>query len=140
MIPRRVGLTPGNMEPKSAVLPTAPVELPAPPVDLGAEFKIEGQEPAAVQQPAERFVLKPLPATPAIPFAAATRVAAQTGNPTPEIILSQLKVLTTIQPDHIGGQSSTRDFFVKRELAVSVCGYLLLTPKGLTYLADFGLL
>ena len=139
MIPRRVGLTPGNMDPATAVLPQALQPEAAPPqVELGAAFNIEGQEP--VEQPTgPHFVLRPPAPSPVVFTPPAPALTAAPGRINPADILAQLQQMKTVQPESKAG-SPVREFVITRGMAVRVEGCILLTPKGVSYLADFGLL
>jgi len=140
MIPRRVGLTPGNMDPATAVLPQALQPEAAPPqVELGAAFNIEGQEP--VEQPTgPHFVLRPPAPSPVVFTPPAPALTAAPGRINPADILAQLQQMRTVLKENTAVASTVREFVITRGMAVRVEGCILLTPKGVSYLADFGLL
>ena len=134
MIPQRVGFVPG-MVTGGAQDQQAPALFQVEPAASNAEKQVAGME-------AQKFVLQPLPvsqvsnlASTGIP--AGSQVAAAHFDPA--MILGQLQQMKTLLPES-KESSSLREFIIRRGMAVRAEGCLLLTPKGVSYLADFGLL
>ena len=48
--------------------------------------------------------------------------------------------MRTVLKENTAVASTVREFVITRGMAVRVEGCILLTPKGVSYLADFGLL
>jgi len=58
----------------------------------------------------------------------------------PAALLATLQSLITAIPDSRIQNPVARDALVKRGLAAQSSGFNVVTPKGITYLVDFGLL
>lgn len=136
MIPRRMGLTPGNMDPETAVLPT----LPSTPEANPQAFQLEQPSVTlpATPDPAgdsgQRFVLSPASS------AAPANVPKITPPRDPAVILDQLQQLRTLT--HVSNlrHPELREFFRAREMATGAENHMVIAPRGIVYLADFGLL
>ena len=143
MIPHRIGTLGSSPLPME---PLPPAESLAPPA--AADFSVEAAPGVDLSAPAsaeQRFVLQPVqPGKPTpvqldqMPIAGAPG-SAPGGRFQANDILAQLQQLRTVTPAMKFGQAMVA-FLTKRELAVAVEGYVVITGKGLTYLADFGLL
>ena len=137
-----MGMLPGGNPVTTALNLPLPPE-PPPPAPNGNPF-LTDPPPVDPMDPGERFVMTPIaPTAVGQPQPAAINIPIQPQSISqpaaiePAYILRQLHQMKTLTAEK---NVTSKDFLIKRGLAVSVEGYLLLTPKGVTYLADFGLL
>lgn len=125
MIPRRVAgplaSSPGSMVMPGQDQPIAPVVSPEPPSTLTAPVI-----PVISPQIARLERAEPAPPTPEAP--------------SPSILLAQLQQFISATPNAKATNAAARELLVRRGLAVEAAGFTVVTPKGITYLVDFGLL